>query len=120
MGWIKTKYPEGHICQGQKRKETGAWALGHVQWRKNSRSHPGPAIQRNYTKNKTTGRLRLPSLGSTPVYDQSKKDLGPDQDFPTLGKNLFIDLAERTAHEFNVTDCWVTLWVKNGLGRGPA
>ena len=26
MGWIKTKYLEGYICQGQKRRGRGAWA----------------------------------------------------------------------------------------------
>ncbi|NXY47390.1 ENR1 protein, partial [Ceuthmochares aereus] len=27
--------------------------------------------------------------------------------FPTLGKNLFVDLAERIAKELNVSGCWV-------------
>ncbi|NWR81527.1 ENR1 protein, partial [Centropus unirufus] len=31
------------------------------------------------------------------------KELG----FPTLGKNLFIDLADRIAKELNMSGCWV-------------
>ncbi|NXX92213.1 ENR1 protein, partial [Centropus bengalensis] len=27
--------------------------------------------------------------------------------FPALGKNLFVDLAERIAKELNVSGCWV-------------
>ena len=51
--------------------------------------------------------LMPPQSGPSPVYDQLRQDLGPDQDFPTLGKKLFIDLVEGIAREFNVTDCWV-------------
>jgi hypothetical protein len=28
-------------------------------------------------------------------------------DLPTIGKNLFVDLAERIAGEPNVSNCWV-------------
>lgn len=48
---------------------------------------------------------RPPQLGSILVYDQLRKDLGPDIDFPTLEKNLFINLAERITYKFNVTNC---------------
>ena len=36
------------------------------------------------------------------MYDQVKAALGQN-----LGKNLFVDLAERIAHELGVTKCWV-------------
>ena len=50
---------------------------------------------------------RPPKSESSLIYGQLRKDLGPDQNLPTLHKNLFIDLAERIVHEFNVTDCWI-------------
>ncbi|NXW09487.1 ENR1 protein, partial [Fregetta grallaria] len=32
-----------------------------------------------------------------------KKEL----EFPTVGQNLFVNLAEKTVKELNVTSCWV-------------
>jgi hypothetical protein len=38
-----------------------------------------------------------------PRYNKIRTEL----DFPTIGKNLFIDLVERIAKELNVSNCWV-------------
>ncbi|NXE17076.1 ENR1 protein, partial [Lophotis ruficrista] len=45
---------------------------------------------------------------------------------PSLGKNLFVDLAERTAGELEVTNCWVCggllmseEWPWKGISLGP-
>ncbi|NXJ72415.1 ENR1 protein, partial [Rostratula benghalensis] len=52
----------------------------------------------------------------------SEKQLG----FPSLGKNLFIDLAQRIAGELNITDCWVCVgplmseeWPWKGTSLSP-
>ena len=56
------------------------------------------------TKSEKLYKKQNHNQGSSLIYGQIKKDLGLDWDFPTLRKNLFIDLAERTACEFIVTD----------------
>jgi hypothetical protein len=37
-----------------------------------------------------------------PLYNTIKDELGKGLDLPTIGKNLFVDLAERIAKELNV------------------
>lgn len=64
-------------------------------------------IQTKQNKIKQHAHSKPSQSGSSPVYDQLREDLGLNQDFPTLGENLFNDLDERIAHEFNVTDYWV-------------
>ena len=115
MGWIKAKYLGGTFAGGQEERKQELRPGGHISssrtCRKDSGSCPGPASPRNYTKtkqNKKQAGPRSPQSEYSPVYDQLRKDLGPDLDFPTLGKNLFIDLAEKTAYDFNVTDCLVS------------
>jgi hypothetical protein len=52
---------------------------------------PGPAA------NQSTGSL----------YNKIRSEAGRGLDLPTIGKNLFVDLAERIAKKLNVSNCWV-------------
>jgi hypothetical protein len=45
------------------------------------------------------------STGS--LYNKSRDKLGKGLDLLIIGKNLFVNLAERTAEELNVSNCWV-------------
>jgi hypothetical protein len=41
------------------------------------------------------------------MYNKIRSKLGRGLDLPTIGKNLFVELAERIAKELNVSICWV-------------
>jgi hypothetical protein len=41
------------------------------------------------------------------LYDELRGERSRGFEFPSIGKNLFIDLAEKIARELNVSNCWV-------------
>jgi hypothetical protein len=41
------------------------------------------------------------------LYNKIRSELGRELDLPTIGKNLFVDLAERISKEINISNCWV-------------
>ena len=114
MGWTKRKYLEGHTCQEPKRRGTRACAYwtykGHWDIFNGGEAQdhaPGQLTRETMQRIKQQAGPRPPQLGSIPVYDQLRKDLGPELDFPTLGKSLYIGLTKSIAREFNVTNCWI-------------
>jgi hypothetical protein len=42
-----------------------------------------------------------------PLYNKIRDELGKGLELTTIGKNLFVDLAERIAKVLNVSGCWV-------------
>ena len=113
----KDKITRGHTCQGKKRRGTRTWAYwtdnGHWGMSDGGGIQDHTQTQLARAKDKTMQRIKQQAgpkplqSGSSPVYDQLRKDLGPDWDFPTLGKNHVSDPAKSIAHEFNVTNRWV-------------
>jgi hypothetical protein len=41
------------------------------------------------------------------LYNELRGEIGRGLEFPAIGKNLFIDLAEKIARELNASNCWV-------------
>jgi hypothetical protein len=41
------------------------------------------------------------------LYNELRSDIGRGLELLTIGKNLFIDLAEKITRELNVSNCWI-------------
>jgi hypothetical protein len=58
-------------------------------------------------------KVLSPRLGSAanqsagPLCNKLRSELGKGLALPTIGKNHFVDLVERTAKKLNVSNCWV-------------
>nr|KAF6418725.1 hypothetical protein HJG63_008750 [Rousettus aegyptiacus] len=103
MGWIKTKYVAGYICQGPRPGAAGKWACWTYYGQTGISDGGGVQDQARDQLVKETVQRVIEQTKPKPL----KKTLGQDLDLPTLGKNLFVDLAERIAHAVGVTKCWV-------------
>lgn len=64
------------------------WADRYLRWRE---------VQ-DYSQDQLVKQTKpKPPPGPSAIYDPLKMNLGQVLDLPTMGKNLFVDLTERTA-----------------------
>jgi hypothetical protein len=44
---------------------------------------------------------------SSGLYNELRSKIGRGLELPAIGKNLFINMAEKTSRELNVSNCWI-------------
>ncbi|KAF7479552.1 endogenous retrovirus group 3 member 1 Env polyprotein [Marmota monax] len=98
MAWIESQYKGDIICPGNFPPTNGIWYCWPLD--------PQPLTWENFIKSDSSSIALRPTVSPSPAA-KLYGGLSPNLNLPSLGKNLFLDLAERIAKSLGVKNCWV-------------